>query len=133
MEVLEDYSSIIGDHLKKKNDNSSEQMASIEYYMINLPESLTQSAEGSGGPSKFIKCLLDYDNIDIYENLLVKTIIDYKWQRYTRNFFAGQFILFLCFLTCYCADLFYSVFFNLKRNYSATILIKALCMFFLAI
>ena len=50
------------------------------------------------------KTLSECDNILIFEQELIKNIIDYKWT-YTKNSFIVKFIVYLIFLVLYILDL----------------------------
>ncbi len=50
-------------------EDENETKASIEYYFINLPESMTKD------PTKLIKALVQSGNHDYFESLPIQTII----------------------------------------------------------
>ncbi len=54
------YESKIAIHLKEEDEN--EPKTSVEYYFINLPESMK-------GPTKFINALVQSGNHDYFESL----------------------------------------------------------------
>ncbi len=87
-------------HLIKNEDEAK---TSIEYFFINLPQSLTKC------PTLFTKTLLATENYDYFETTAVQTIIKYKWEKYTRNFFVSQFQIFLIFFFANLSDIYYSL------------------------
>lgn len=109
-------------------------MKSIEYFMVNIPETLTNIIEdesGALGPSKIMMSLLEYPNIDIFENACIQTIIDFKWQKYTKWYYVIQAIIYLSFFVIFIADLFYSVFYNQRRDFNLVLCLKIVCNAFL--
>ncbi len=72
------YDDKIKPHFKEDENETKE---TIEYYFINLPESMTKN------PSKFIKTLVETGNYDYFESLPIQTIIQFKWEKYTKDFF----------------------------------------------
>lgn len=76
---------------------------SVEYFFINLPECLSKE-----GPN-FIKTLVSTGNHDYFESLPIQTIIEFKWDKYTRDFFVKQFYIFLIFFFANIVDIYYSI------------------------
>ncbi|CDW79775.1 wd-40 repeat protein [Stylonychia lemnae] len=99
-EVVQKYSEIFDQVL---DNGKSEGFASIEYYLINLPETLTTN------PKQLMKTLSQSDNIEYFENLTIQTIIKFKWNQYTKNFFQNQFLIFLIFLVSFFFEIYYSI------------------------
>ncbi len=53
-----------------------------------------------------MRALLSSGRVDVFENLAVQTIIDFKWNKYTKKFFEKQFYLFLVFSFLFIVDMF---------------------------
>ncbi len=100
-EILTMYESKIGIHFK---EDPEEAKTSIEYFFINLPESMTQN------PTELINALVQSGNHDYFESLPIQTIIQFKWEKYTRDFFLKQFYFFLIFFFVNFGDIYYSIF-----------------------
>jgi len=75
----------------------------IEYFVVNLPEALTNE------PKELVNSLLSSSSIEIYENLTIQTIINFKWQKYTKQFFQMQFYIFLVFVFSLIGDILISL------------------------
>jgi hypothetical protein len=75
-EILEAYDFLIGQNLKK----SSNRQMSIDYYLINLPETLTHK------PQRLMRALAKSEDVSLFENLTIQTIITFKWNKYTRGY-----------------------------------------------
>lgn len=91
------YDEIFGKVLKKEGKDS--QMASIEYFLINLPETLTRN------PKRFIKALCETNRDEMFDELAVQTILKFKWEAFTRKFFSMQAFIFFIFLCVFAVDL----------------------------
>lgn len=78
-------------------------MSNIEYFLINLPETLTKK------PKQIMETLTKSGNIELFESLVVQTIINYKWIYYTKGFFEKQFYVFLGFFMLNVFDVYYSL------------------------
>ncbi len=61
------YESKIGIHFKEEDEN--EPKTSIEYYFVNLPESMTKD------PTLLTSALVETGNHDYFESLPIQTII----------------------------------------------------------
>eukprot|EP00347_Sterkiella_histriomuscorum_P004138 403361610 len=95
-----------------------------ENFIINLPESIRNT--------DFIENLTNYENIEIFETPIIQAIIDYKWDKYTKNYFRNHFALFLGFLALVIFDIYYFVI-NLNKEGLTdeeiqTIFIQKLCL-----
>ncbi len=100
--------------MKFKGGKVNETESSIEYFLINLPESME-------GTKKFINALVDSENHDYFETLPIQTIIQYKWEKYTKDFFMKQFCLFLIFFFMNFTDIYYSILYK-ELNESSDII-----------
>ncbi|CDW81576.1 UNKNOWN [Stylonychia lemnae] len=102
-DVHEKYDELFGiDLLKSKVQNES--MVSIEYYLINLPETLTIN------PREIMKELSDTGRPEYFENKAIQTIINFKWNTYTKNFYQKKFYIYLIFMVTFIFDIFYSAY-----------------------
>ncbi len=70
------YKSKIDVHFEDEESSSS----SIEYYLINLPESLKE-------PKTLLNAIVQSGNHDYFELLPIQTIIKFKWEMYAKDFF----------------------------------------------
>lgn len=92
------YEKIFGSSLKEFS--REEVLYPIAYYVINLPHTLTDN------PTELIRVLNKCENDTFFEKTCIQTIIDYKWETYTKWFFIIQFILFMVFILFFILDLF---------------------------
>ncbi|CDW83104.1 wd-40 repeat protein [Stylonychia lemnae] len=99
-DINQKYEEIFGQILEI---NKSEGLASIEYYLINLPSTLTIN------PKNLMKTLSETEKIEYFENLTIQTIIKFKWNHYTKNFFQNQFLIFLIFVVSFVFEIYYSI------------------------
>ena len=74
-------------------------MAAIEYFLVNIPETLTKN------PKRFISALCETNKDEVFDELVVQTILKFKWSAYTRRFFTTQAFIYLIFLITLSADL----------------------------
>ncbi|CDW82687.1 wd-40 repeat protein [Stylonychia lemnae] len=77
-----------------------ESQTSIEYYLINLPETLQKL--------ELIKALSITKNLDYFDNLTIQTIIQFKWREYTKTFFKLKFFIFSLFVFSLVFEIWYS-------------------------
>ncbi len=56
-----------------------------------------------------INALVESGNHDYFESLPIQTIIQFKWEKYTKDFFLKQFYLFLVFFFVNFTDIYYSI------------------------
>eukprot|EP00347_Sterkiella_histriomuscorum_P008910 403343274 len=70
-DIIDKYDSIFSDHLDSQNQD--EQQKPIEYYLINLPETLTKM------PRKLMEVLSESETMELFEILTIQTIINFKW------------------------------------------------------
>ena len=96
MQIEEKYSEIFDGVLKENDDDN---LQSIEYFLVNLPDTLQKD------PKKLMQTLSESDNIEYFENLTIQTIIKYKWNKYTKNFFQFQFNIFLIFVLSFICEI----------------------------
>eukprot|EP00347_Sterkiella_histriomuscorum_P017796 403347960 len=109
IEILEKYDEIFEGLLKQHTFNEHEKLTSIEYFLINLPVTLTKE------PKKLMQVLSKSENIEIFEYLAVQAIIDFKWYQYTKQFFQKQFFIFLVFCFTYIFEVLYTLI-NVNRR-----------------
>jgi hypothetical protein len=74
----------------------------MEYFLINLPKTL-----GGENPTSLIKALTESADIFLFDNLAIQSIINYKWNTYTRKFFLKQLIIFIVFILLFGFDTLY--------------------------
>lgn len=86
----------------------------VEYFLLNLPETMKNP--------EFLKLLSLQINLDIFDELPIRTIIDFKFFRYTRNYFLVNFGYFLVFLAAYLVDLHYLILNEIRDLYIQLIL-----------
>jgi hypothetical protein len=55
----------------------------------------------NGKASRLVEALSECSNEQIFETKLIMTIIDYKWDTYTRDYFLKQLLIFLGFVTAF--------------------------------
>ena len=78
-EVFDSYDTIFADSFK--SEMTSTKISQIDYFFINLPDTLTRD------PRRLIKAIVKSNRIDIFENSTIQTIINFKWEAYTRRFY----------------------------------------------
>lgn len=100
-EITQNYEKLIGSELKDIEDGDMNQ---IEYYAVNLPETINCQDK-----RELMRALLSSGRVDVFENLAVQTIIDFKWTKYTKKFFEKQFYLFLVFTVLFIFDMFLAI------------------------
>eukprot|EP00347_Sterkiella_histriomuscorum_P023209 403335532 len=101
-EILENYSLIFQDIIQNQASENDQQHP-IEYFLVNLPETLTFQ------PQQLQKVLSEAESIELFEFLALQTIINFKWQRYTKGFFQTQFSIFLIFCFSFLFEILYSL------------------------
>jgi Ion transport protein len=90
-----------------------------------------------------MKSLQATDRIEIYENLTIQTIINFKWNQYTKNFFEKQFLIFLVFVFLFIADTYLSIYMENSEIYiheaglsnpyvTCTLVAKLICLVILS-
>lgn len=72
------YESHIETHFEA---NFQQNKSSIEYFLVNLPDCLQHN------PTKFLQVMVEFGTNDYFESLAVQTIINFKWEKYTRDYF----------------------------------------------
>ncbi|CDW72372.1 wd-40 repeat protein [Stylonychia lemnae] len=110
-EVHDKYDELFGGKLSK-SDSEDESMVSVEYQLINLPETLTRN------PRELMKELSDTEKPEYFENLVIQNIINFKWNTYTKTVYQKKFYIYLIFLATFIFDIFYSAYSN-KRQVKA--------------
>eukprot|EP00347_Sterkiella_histriomuscorum_P018008 403347138 len=91
-----DYDKYIGKSVEEKNGQS---LVEILYNLINIPATIKNK--------NFIKNLIDSQNLEYFETELIQTILNFKWERYAKEFFINQFYFYLIFLVSYVLDLYF--------------------------
>ncbi|CDW90703.1 wd-40 repeat protein [Stylonychia lemnae] len=102
-DINEKYDEIFGQVLV---NSTSDGLASIEYFLINLPDTLTKN------PKNLMIALSESENIEYFENLTIQTIIKFKWNQYTKNYFQNQFFIFLVFVVSFVLEIYQSISFG---------------------
>eukprot|EP00347_Sterkiella_histriomuscorum_P017811 403347898 len=110
-EILNKYDQILGNLLQKEQPiHENEKLTPIEYFLINLPETLTKE------PREFMQVLSQSENLEVFEYLAVQIIIDFKWNQYTKSFFKKQFFIFLVFCFSFIFEVMYSLIYLNRRE-----------------
>eukprot|EP00347_Sterkiella_histriomuscorum_P008450 403345053 len=99
-DILAKYDDIFKDQLDQSNQT---QQQPIEYYLVNLPETLTKE------PKKLMEVLSETETMELFETLTIQTIINFKWNSYTKTFFQTQFNIFLIFCLSFMIEILYSL------------------------
>ncbi|CDW78462.1 wd-40 repeat protein [Stylonychia lemnae] len=84
-----------------------------EYFESNLTMFQIKD-ETYPSPKRFIETICKATKISLFENTCVQTIIDYKWEQYTKAFYIKHFFLFLAFIVSLITDTFVSI--QMKRT-----------------
>ncbi|CDW81541.1 wd-40 repeat protein [Stylonychia lemnae] len=102
-DIHEMYEELIGSKLKdqKTADGS---IVSIEYHLIILPVTLQNN------PKQLMKVLSETERPEYFENKVIQTIINFKWNEYTKRFYEFGFYIYLIFMTSFIFDIFYSTY-----------------------
>ncbi|CDW87575.1 UNKNOWN [Stylonychia lemnae] len=103
VDVHSNYDMLFGQKLSEGKD-VSQIMVAIEYFMINLPDSLASNQ------LELIKTLSNSDSSDYFESEVLQTIIKFKWQRYTKSFYQFQFMVYLLFMISFIIEIYHSTF-----------------------
>ncbi|CDW76701.1 UNKNOWN [Stylonychia lemnae] len=102
-EVHQKYDELfLGKLTELKSD--AESMASIEYHLINLPITLQKN------PTELMKVLSETDKPEYFENKIIQSIIHYKWNQYTKQFYQDRFYIYLIFMASFIFDIFYQTY-----------------------
>eukprot|EP00347_Sterkiella_histriomuscorum_P023276 403335266 len=110
-EILDNYDQILANLLQKEQSvHENEKLTPIEYFLINLPETLTKK------PRELMQVLSQSENIEVFEYLAVQTIIDFKWNQYTKSFFKKQFFIFLVFCFSFLFEVMYTLTYQNRRE-----------------
>ena len=65
---------------------------------MNLPHTISKR--------EFMINLSSVTDLEVYESLPIKTIIDYKWDVYAEKAAFLQFLIYMVFLLCYSVDIY---------------------------
>eukprot|EP00347_Sterkiella_histriomuscorum_P013895 403362947 len=99
-DILDQYDEIFNEHL---DQSSQAQQQPIEYNLVNLPDTLTNE------PRKLMEVLSQTETMELFETLTIQTIINFKWDTYTKYFFQTQFNIFLIFCLSFMIEILYSL------------------------
>ncbi|CDW78457.1 wd-40 repeat protein [Stylonychia lemnae] len=108
-DVHEKYNELIGEKLTEQKENT-DQLVSIEYYLINLPLTLKTN------PQELMKVLRETDMPEYFENKVIQSIINFKWNKYTKSFYQTRFYIYLIFMATFIFDIFYSTYASQAPN-----------------
>ncbi|CDW84948.1 UNKNOWN [Stylonychia lemnae] len=102
-DVHSKYDELFG---RKLNNNAQQDdfVASIEYHLINLPVTLKEK------PQQLMNVLSQTENPEYFENKTIQTIINFKWNQYTKQFYKNRFYVYLIFMASFIFDIFYSTY-----------------------
>ncbi|CDW71819.1 wd-40 repeat protein [Stylonychia lemnae] len=107
--VNEKYDELFGGKLLHSPE-SSDQIVSIEYNLINLPHSLRSN------PQELMKVLSETERADYFENMVIQSIIKFKWNQYAKSFYQNRFYIYLIFMASFIFDIFYQTYASVKSN-----------------
>ncbi|CDW82015.1 wd-40 repeat protein [Stylonychia lemnae] len=103
-DVEKQYRELFRDKLSRLNEKDFTTLVSIEYYLINLPITLQKN------PTYLMQVLSETENPEYFENRIIQTIINFKWNQYTRKFYHARFYVYLIFMASFFTDIFYSTY-----------------------
>ncbi|CDW87439.1 wd-40 repeat protein [Stylonychia lemnae] len=83
-------------------NNTSGQILSIEYLLLNLQKTLSQN------PKNLMISLSKSDANEYFENTVIQTIINFKWQTYSKGYYEFKFYIFMEFVLFFIFEIFYS-------------------------
>lgn len=108
----------------KMHEDDIEKKYQVQYFVVNLRKLLTIEQS-----TKFLQTIQDLsdEDITILDIEVIQTIIQYKWQRYTRIFFFNQLLTLLAFCVCFIADLYYWTDLGRGSVITARIVSRSLC------
>ncbi|CDW84942.1 wd-40 repeat protein [Stylonychia lemnae] len=108
-DVHQKYDELFGGKLDDKihEDNF---IASIEYHLINLPTTL------SINPEYLMKVLSLTEKPEYFENKTIQIIINFKWNKYSQQFYKNRFYVYLIFMASFIFDIFYSTYATQKNQ-----------------
>eukprot|EP00347_Sterkiella_histriomuscorum_P004167 403361497 len=100
-DIIDRYDEIFSEHLDYSDIKQQQQP--IEYYLVNLPDTLTQE------PRRLMEVLAETDKMELFETLSIQSIINFKWNNYTKTFFQTQFNIFLIFCFSFLIEVLYTL------------------------
>eukprot|EP00347_Sterkiella_histriomuscorum_P012349 403368936 len=113
-EILDNYTGLLEKEVGE-NDLNEPQHA-VEYFLINMPDTMKQD------PLRLMKTLSQCQKMEIFEALPIQTIINHKWNTYTKMFFQRQFRIYITFMMFFIADLFNSLYNKeIDENYNVVV------------
>eukprot|EP00347_Sterkiella_histriomuscorum_P006293 403353324 len=124
VEIKQNYDEIMKNILIQEKDSNLRKNILVEAFLVNIPETLSSK--------KFIRNLTAMDQLEIFDTQIIKTIIDYKWQKYVKGFFRQKFVAFLVFLAALFIDIYYFVIEKDQRYLGQTIILKSVCWIYIA-
>ncbi|CDW82688.1 wd-40 repeat protein [Stylonychia lemnae] len=98
------YDELFGQKLQIASDYDQEYHNPIEYHLINLPKTLQQN------PTELMQILSETTKPEYFENHIIQTIINFKWQLYTLSYYRIKFYIYLVFMVAFIFDVFYSIY-----------------------
>mmetsp|Transcript_20332 Transcript_20332/g.19294 ORF Transcript_20332/g.19294 Transcript_20332/m.19294 type:complete len:285 (+) Transcript_20332:1317-2171(+) len=99
--ALNSYEALFSHHLYPMY--SEGQKYPIQYLVVNLPSTLTAD------PIRFTEAITNSSSIEIFDTQVIQTIIDYKWETFTKGQFRLQLLIFLIFFFVFLVDVFMTV------------------------
>ncbi|CDW91093.1 wd-40 repeat protein [Stylonychia lemnae] len=108
-DIHQKYDDLLIKKLSQLSQNEDDPMVSIEYHMINLPITLQNQ------PTKLMKVLSESDKPEYFENKIIQSIINFKWNQYTKSFYQQNFQIYLIFMVFFIFDIFYTTYTS-KQN-----------------
>eukprot|EP00347_Sterkiella_histriomuscorum_P024078 403332378 len=100
-DIIERYDEILSEHLDLSE--TKQQLQPIEYFLVNLPCTLTKE------PRRLMEVLSETEKMELFETLPIQSIINFKWNNYTKTFFQTQFNIFLIFCLSFMIEVLYTL------------------------
>eukprot|EP00347_Sterkiella_histriomuscorum_P023704 403333675 len=120
--IMNDYKNLVG---KEVREESNKGQVQVEYFLVNMPQAITNA--------KFINNLSNLGDLEIYESLPIKTIIDFKWKKYAKKRAFWYFFTFLIFLISYVIDIYFFSIHNNERSVQQKIITKIICLIYMVL
>ncbi|CDW79546.1 wd-40 repeat protein [Stylonychia lemnae] len=95
-----------------KLENGSGANVSIEYFLINLPETI------KGQSTDFMKTLNETTKLEYFEHETIQHIINFKWDTYTKSFYKFKFYIYILFLASFIFETLYQTYFGMLQYQS---------------
>ncbi|CDW76933.1 UNKNOWN [Stylonychia lemnae] len=109
-DVHEKYDQLFGKSFDQQLEKSEDIQVSIEYDLINLPQTLQNN------PRNLMKVLSESDIPEYFENKVIQTIINFKWNTYTKSYYETRFYIYLIFMASLIFDIFYTTYTSQKPS-----------------